>query len=163
MARTQLSGSQVTDGSIQRSDLDVVTAGSAVIRKAIAGVGISLTSTGPDAGTGDVTITATGASGGSGAVLVDFGAFPGTDSASVVITGQSGIISTSNVYAWVAPAVTADHSVDEHFLIAPQIYVSTIVAGTGFTITAVALEPDTASSVGRGPVTYGKFNLNWRY
>ena len=58
MAATLLRGNQVVDGGIQRVDLDVATAGQAVIRKAIAGLGITLTSTGVDAGTGDVTISA---------------------------------------------------------------------------------------------------------
>lgn len=60
MPRTQLSGTQVSDGSIQRADLDVATAGSAVLRKIIMGTGVTFTSTGPDAGTGDVTINANG-------------------------------------------------------------------------------------------------------
>lgn len=51
-------GQQVLDEGIQRADLNVTTAGQAVIRKAIAGAGITLTSTGVDAGTGDVTISA---------------------------------------------------------------------------------------------------------
>lgn len=55
MPRTQLNGAQVGDGTIQRADLDVATAGAAVIRKLIASSTITLTSTGPDAGTGDVT------------------------------------------------------------------------------------------------------------
>ena len=58
MAATLIRGNQVVDGGIQRVDLDVATAGQAVIRKAIAGVGITLISTGVDAGTGDVTISA---------------------------------------------------------------------------------------------------------
>lgn len=60
MAETQIKGNQVKDGTIQRADLDVSTSGSAVIAKVIAGTGITLSSTGPDAGTGDVTINATG-------------------------------------------------------------------------------------------------------
>ena len=52
MARTRISGQQVEDGTIKRADLDVTTAGEAVIRKLIAGTGITLSSTGPDAGTG---------------------------------------------------------------------------------------------------------------
>lgn len=59
MARTQQTGQQIADGSVQRSDLDVSTAGEAVTRKIIAGTGISITSTGVDAGTGDVTINTT--------------------------------------------------------------------------------------------------------
>jgi hypothetical protein len=56
MAATLQRGGQIADGSIQRVDLDVTTVGQAVIRKAIAGLGVSLTSTGADAGTGDVTV-----------------------------------------------------------------------------------------------------------
>lgn len=58
MPQTLLKGAQISDGSVQRVDLDTVTPGQSVIRKIIAGSGISLTSTGADAGTGDVTINA---------------------------------------------------------------------------------------------------------
>lgn len=50
-------GPQLDDGSIVRSDLNVTDSGNAVIRKIIAGSGISLSSTGADSGTGDVTVT----------------------------------------------------------------------------------------------------------
>ena len=63
MAQTLLTGLQVSDGSVTRSDLNVTTAGSAVIRKIIAGSGVSLVSTGVDAGTGDVTISVSGGGG----------------------------------------------------------------------------------------------------
>lgn len=57
MARTQIKGTQVEDGSIKRSDLDVSTAGEAVIRKLIAGgTNVTLAQTGVDGGTGDVTV-----------------------------------------------------------------------------------------------------------
>ena len=56
MAATVVRGGQIKDASIQRVDLDVTTPGSAVIAKAVQGSGIALTSTGGDAGTGDVTI-----------------------------------------------------------------------------------------------------------
>ena len=59
MARTQLTGNQVGDSSIQRRDLDAITAGQAVVTRLIAGANISFTSTGIDSGTGDVTITTT--------------------------------------------------------------------------------------------------------
>lgn len=58
MPRTQVKGSQVSDGTVQRVDMDVSTPGEAVITKVIAGSGISLSSTGVDTGTGDVTISA---------------------------------------------------------------------------------------------------------
>jgi hypothetical protein len=70
MSATQLRGAQVLDGSIQRLDLDTSTVGKAVIAKAIQGTGIAITSTGGDAGTGDVTInvgTVPVANGGTGA------------------------------------------------------------------------------------------------
>lgn len=58
MARTTLDGGQITDGSVQRVDLDTTTTGQAVITKIIAGSNVSITSTGVDSGTGDVTINA---------------------------------------------------------------------------------------------------------
>ena len=60
MAKTTLSGKQITDNSIQRVDLDITTVGSAVIAKIVQGTGITISSTGADSGTGDVTINATG-------------------------------------------------------------------------------------------------------
>jgi hypothetical protein len=59
MAVTAVRGGQVQDGSIQRVDLDVSTVGQAVVAKLVQGVGITLSSTGADSGTGDVTITGT--------------------------------------------------------------------------------------------------------
>lgn len=60
MARTQIRGVRILDGSIQRDDLNVDVAGQAVIRRLIAGSNITIdSSTGVDSGTGDVTISAT--------------------------------------------------------------------------------------------------------
>lgn len=56
MTRTQISGSQILDGGIQREDINIDKPGNALITKAIAGDNIVLSSTGVDAGTGDVTI-----------------------------------------------------------------------------------------------------------
>lgn len=56
MPRTEIPGRQVKDSTIQRADLDVATSTKSVIAKAIGGTGISLSATGADAGTGDVTI-----------------------------------------------------------------------------------------------------------
>jgi hypothetical protein len=56
MAVTVVRGGQVKDGTIQRADLDITTVGQAVIAKVVQGAGVTLTSTGGDAGTGDVTI-----------------------------------------------------------------------------------------------------------
>lgn len=62
MPVTGLRGRQVLDGDITRSDINTSTAGSALIARIIAGTNISITSTGADSGTGDVTINATGGS-----------------------------------------------------------------------------------------------------
>lgn len=62
MSRTLLPGTQVLDASVQRHDLDSVTAGQAVIRKLVAGTNVTIVSTGVDVGTGDVTINATAGS-----------------------------------------------------------------------------------------------------
>jgi hypothetical protein len=59
MAITTIRGRQVLDASIQRADLDTVTVGQAVVTKLIQGSNITLSSSGADAGTGDVTISGT--------------------------------------------------------------------------------------------------------
>src|SRR6516164_617582 len=61
MPPTTLRGTQVTDGSIQRTDLDATTVGQAVVRKIVQGTNVTLSSTGADSGTGDVTVSVTGA------------------------------------------------------------------------------------------------------
>jgi hypothetical protein len=58
MPQTVISGKQVKDSSIQRIDLDTTTVGQAVVTKLIQGTNVTLSSTGADAGTGDVTISA---------------------------------------------------------------------------------------------------------
>jgi hypothetical protein len=47
---------QVRDGEIKRNDLNTTEAGFAVVRRILAGQGITLTWTGADSGTGDVTV-----------------------------------------------------------------------------------------------------------
>jgi hypothetical protein len=70
MARTEIRGGQVLDGSIKRKDLNIDNSENAVIRKIIAGNNITISSTGAASGTGDVTINAIATGeGGSGAFL----------------------------------------------------------------------------------------------
>lgn len=57
MAVTNVRGRQLKDDDVLRQDLNTTTAGSAVVRKVVQGTGLSFSSTGVDAGTGDVTIT----------------------------------------------------------------------------------------------------------
>lgn len=89
---------------------------------------------------GDQTWAAPGGGSGAnvGSTTVDFGAFPGAHEAAVAVTGQTGIISGSIVQAWLMPSATADHSADEHAAEMENIvvWVSDIVAGTGFTVNA---------------------------
>ena len=60
MGRSLIDGAdQIQSGTISRGDLNTATSGSAVCAKIVAGTGITLAQTGADAGTGDVTITAT--------------------------------------------------------------------------------------------------------
>jgi len=59
MASTQITGRQIADGSIERSDINISAAGKALIRKLIVtpSTGITISSyTGADSGTGDVTL-----------------------------------------------------------------------------------------------------------
>ncbi|WP_337043871.1 hypothetical protein [Emticicia sp. 17c] len=59
MARTNVKGTQVSDGSITRDDLNTATAGKAVITRLAVGDGLSISSsTGADTGTGNVVIGA---------------------------------------------------------------------------------------------------------
>lgn len=86
--------------------------------------------------------------GAQGTAVLDFGAFPGATDASVVITGQSGILAGSLVEAWLLPADTGSagtptfHSADEHMLVRMNVFARNIVAGTGFSIFG-ALADDT--------------------
>ena len=65
---------------------------------------------------------------------LDFGAFPGNDSTTVAVTGQTGIVAGSLVEAWLRPETTADHTADEHMIEQIRVSAGDIVAGTGFTV-----------------------------
>jgi len=53
----QIRSHQIKDAEgVKRADLDVTNSGDAVVAKLVAGTNVSFTETGPDAGTGDVTI-----------------------------------------------------------------------------------------------------------
>lgn len=74
--------------------------------------------------------------GAQGITTVNFGAFPGASDASVAVTGQATIVSSSLVEAWIRPVASADHTADEHLVETIGIKAGTIVPGTGFTIYA---------------------------
>lgn len=76
--------------------------------------------------------------GNSGTATLDFGAFPGSNEASVAVTGQTGILATSTALASLMAEDSADHSAGDHAYAAGFIGLSCSVptAGTGFTINA---------------------------
>src|ERR1700746_361987 len=57
MALPNIRGAQTLKNTGQRQDLDTSTAGQAVVTKIVQGSGITLSSTGADSGTGDVTVS----------------------------------------------------------------------------------------------------------
>ena len=59
MARTEVKSHQIKDGEVKRQDMNTADTGDAVITKVIAGSNINISSTGVDAGTGDVTVNST--------------------------------------------------------------------------------------------------------
>lgn len=91
----------------------------------------------------------------SGLAQVDFGAAPGTDTASLAITGQDDIAATATISVTIAYADTTDHSADEHLVDPPRVTAGTIVAGTGFTIYA--------APSGNQNLVYGKWYVAWRW
>jgi hypothetical protein len=92
--------------------------------------------------------------GAQGTATLDFGAFPGTPQASIAVTGQTGILSTSLVEAWIfPPGGTVDHSEDEHIVENFSVIAAKIVAGTGFTIFGESLPPSIN--------IYGTWKIAW--
>ena len=84
---------------------------------------------------------ATGATfGAAGTAVVDFGAFPGTDIASVAVADASAIVGSVYV-ATVAVAASADHSADEHIVEEIEIRVGAVTAGVGFMLYARGINP----------------------
>jgi hypothetical protein len=60
MAQTVIRGAQIKDSTVQRHDLDTSTVGQALVTKIVQGTNVTLSSTGADSGTGDVTISVPG-------------------------------------------------------------------------------------------------------
>lgn len=62
MSATQFTTRQLGSNSVTRDDIDITTTTKALIAKIVAGTNITISSTGVDAGTGDVTINAASSS-----------------------------------------------------------------------------------------------------
>lgn len=86
-----------------------------------------------------------------GSTVLDFGATPTDNWATVAVTGQAGIVAGSAVDAWLRLEATADHGADEHRVEDLEIQAGAIVAGTGFTLYA-------RSRCGK---TWGRFTISW--
>lgn len=80
---------------------------------------------------------------GIGFSTIDFGAYPGSNEASVTVTGQSSISATSKADAFVmADDTTSDHTDNDHryFDALAGLTCGTPTASTGFTIYARSTE-----------------------
>lgn len=76
---------------------------------------------------------------GKGIATINFGAFPGINEASVAVTGEAAISSTSVAEAWImADDTTADHTAGDHRLMNSMVGLTcgTPTTGVGFTIYA---------------------------
>ena len=74
---------------------------------------------------------------GQGTATIDFGASPGSNEASIAVTGQATISATSKVEAYVmGDDTTSDHTASDHryLLLFAEFTCGTPTAGTGFTI-----------------------------
>lgn len=89
-----------------------------------------------------------------GTAIIDFGTFPGSNEATVVVTGESAILAGSLCDAWIRSAATADHSVNDHAWAAALIGLSTGIptAASGFPIYARSQYK-----------MIGTFNLDWAW
>lgn len=89
-----------------------------------------------------------------GTAIIDFGAAPGSNEASVAVTGQAAILNTSVAEAWVmADDTTSDHTAEDHRyieVIGTKFTCGTPTAGVGFTIYGRCVDK-----------MQGTFKLNW--
>lgn len=80
---------------------------------------------------------------GTGTATIDFGTFPGSNEASVAVTGQTSITATSKAEAFVMGDDTSGtHTASDHryFSALAGLTCGTPSAGTGFTIYARSTE-----------------------
>lgn len=88
-----------------------------------------------------------------GSAEIDFGAYPGSNEASVSVTGQTAITGSASVEAWLmADDTTASHTASDHRYAAALMGLTcgTPTAGQGFTIYARSIEKLT-----------GAFKVRW--
>ena len=79
----------------------------------------------------------------TGIATINFGSHPGSNEASVAVTGEATITATSKVEAWImADDTTSDHTANDHKYFAAFVALTcgTPSDGVGFTIYARSLE-----------------------
>jgi microcystin-dependent protein len=94
MPATVIRGSQLLNGTVQRVDMDTVTVGQAVVTKLVQGSNVTLSSTGADSGTGDVTISVAAGANGANAFNITSGPF------TVPPVGSTAVVSLNDA-SWV--------------------------------------------------------------
>ena len=96
---------------------------------------------------------ATGPAGVGGTAVIDFGAFPGSSTASVAVSSPT-TQSTSVPNAYIAAVATSDHTVLDHNYAALFIVLTVEVPidGVGFQIDAICKD-----------TIIGTFNVNWNW
>ena len=79
---------------------------------------------------------------GQGTAIINFGSSPGSNEATVAVTGQTTISATSKAEAYFMADTTSDHTANDHEYAAALIGLTcdTPVAGTGFNIIARCLD-----------------------
>jgi hypothetical protein len=79
---------------------------------------------------------------GVGTATIDFGALPGANEASVVVTGIAGIGASAKVEAFFMYSTSSSHTANDHAYAAlfTGLSCGTVVAATGFTIFARSSE-----------------------
>ena len=87
----------------------------------------------------------------TGSAVVDFGS--GATDTSVAVVGQSAILTTSMLDAWLSAMPSSNNGSDEHWAEDLEIVAGNLVAGTGFTIYAKC-------RTGRA---FGQFNVQWAW
>jgi hypothetical protein len=90
---------------------------------------------------------------GQGTATIDFGAHPGSNEASIAVTGQTGISATSKAEAYImADDTTSNHTAGDHryFGSLGNLSCGTPTAGTGFTVYGRSIHKLT-----------GQFSIRW--
>ena len=104
----------------------------------------------------------------SGRAVIDFGAFPGSNHATVTVSGMaaSQIRDDVEVLVWIGSEATPDHSADEHRIAHIALSADTIVPGVSFRVVGVTTEqraPTIGRSTGKPHLLYGKYSIAFAF